>query len=241
MLNGVLDNFIFPEGAQAAIAKLNIKQQEIGPGISSFISGHDEGVAFRFFIHTDYNATKSKAARYEVFDTIEMIEWLTDSKCKPTERVRLLPPELLSIDPYTNEATGRFAEAYERFKKGMSMPGTLLSKWGAIPDGEIATLNANHIFTVEQLASMPRKKLEGKFPKEFHEYFDRAVQFVNGKENRMEADKQAAEIMALQAEREKQARMIEELQAKMSELLESKAPAKRGRKAKASNEVLSEG
>lgn len=229
MLNGILDNFVLPGVAHDALAKMGVRATEIESGVSRFISGHDKGVAYRFFVHTEYNATKSKAARYEVFDTEEMIEWLTDSKCKPTERIRMLPPELLSIDPFTGEAGGRYAESYERFKKGMSAPGTSLGKWGVLSDAEIATLNANNVFSVEQFAAMPRAKIEGKFPQEFKEYFERAVQFVNGKEGRFETDKQAAEIMSLQAEKDKQARMIEELQAQVNALVQGASAPKRGR------------
>lgn len=240
MLNGILDNFALPDVAQAALAKMGVRASEIDAGVSRFVSGHDNGVAFRFFVLTDYNATKSKAARYEVYDEIEMIEWLTDSKCKPTERVRLIcqdAPHLLSIDQYSGEATGKYAEAYDRFKKGLSAPGTSLVKWGVLSDGEIATLNANNVFSVEQFAAMPRSKVEGKFPKEFHEHFERAIQFVNGKQNRMEADKQADEILTLQQEKEKQARLIEQLQAQVQALVDNTEPeVKRGRPRKEDKE-----
>jgi len=240
MLNGILDNFALPDVAQAALAKLNVRQSEIESGVSRFISGHDNGVAFRFFVLPEYNAAASKAAHYEKFDEVEMIEWLTDSKCKPTERVHLIcqdAPHLLFIDPYSKEASGKYAEAYERFKKGLSAPGTSLSKWGVLSDAEIATLNANNVFSVEQFAAMPRAKVEGKFPQEYREHFERAILFVNGKENRVESDKQAAEILALQQEREKQARLIEQLQAQVQALVDTSEPErKRGRPKKEDQE-----
>lgn len=231
-LNGILDNFALPEGAAEALAKANVQKQDIGDGVSR-ISGSIEGVPYRFFVHTEYNARKSKAAHYEVFDEVEMLQLFSDPFSAPTHRVVHLPPELLAIDPYTQEATGKFAESYRRFKAGKSAPGTALSKWGVMSDGEVATLNANMIFTVEQFAEMPKTKVVGKFPQEFHEYYERAQQFVNGKQNRMEADKQAAEIMALAADKERMAREMAEMKEQMAKLMADSAKKKGGRPKKA--------
>lgn len=237
MLNGVLDNFVLPEVATQALAKFNVRASEIDSGVSRFISGHDKGVAFRFFVHPEYNAAKSKAAKYEVFDEIEMIEWMADTKCKPVERVRLLPPELLSVDEFTGEPSGRYAEAYANFKKGLTAPGTPLTKWGILSDGEIATLNANQVWSVEQFAAMPRAKLEGKFPQEFHDYFERAVQFVNGKQGRADEMRRVEELLELQREKDRQARMIEELQAQVQALVNAAAPSESPRRGRPKKEI----
>lgn len=230
MLNGVLDNFVLPDGAAEALSRHNLQKTDLNDGVSRFISGHDKGVAFRFWIHPEYNKDKSLKAHYEAYDEIEMIEWNTDRFCKPTERVSFLPPELLEIDPYTHEARGRFAEAYTRFKKGLSAPGTSLSKWGVLTDGEIATLADNGVFSVEQFAAMPRSKVESKFPQAFQEHFERAIQFVNGKENRYQADKQAEEMLALQRTNSKLENEIAALQEQMTLLAqEAGGRVKRGK------------
>jgi hypothetical protein len=197
MDNQILDSFKFPDDTLDGIKKLNLKSSAIDDGVSRFISGHDQGVAYKFFIHAEYNAAKSKAGGYEVFDEIEMIEWYPDSCCKPTERVRLLPEALLHIDEFTGEVYGKYAEAYKNFKTGKAQVGTQLSKWGILSDGQIATLNANHIYTVEQFAAFPKAKISSKFPTDFIEAWDRAQQFLASKEQRFEADKRASELAEL--------------------------------------------
>jgi len=214
MLNNILDQFALPDVAVKALKAQNIREDVLEDGVSRFVSGHDKGLAYRFFVHTVYNPSKSKAAHYEVYDEIEMVEWLgVDRYSKPSERIRLLPPELLSIDEQTGEVSGRFADSYERFKKGLAAPGTSLSKWGVLSDGEIATLAHNGIFSVEQLASQSRDKIKSKFPADYVEYLDRAIQFVNGKENRYAADAQAKEIMELAERNAKLEQRLADLEA----------------------------
>lgn len=197
MDNSLLDTFKFPEDTLDGIKKLNLKSANIEEGVSRFISGHDQGVAYKFFIHPEYNAMKSKAGGYEVFDEIEMIEWYPDSKCRPTERVRLLPEALLHVDEFTGQVFGKYAEAYRNFKLGKAQAGTQLGKWGILSDGQIATLNANHVYTVEQFAAFPKAKIQSKFPSEFIDAWDRAQQFLASKEQRFEADKRASELAEL--------------------------------------------
>jgi hypothetical protein len=211
--NPLLDQFQFPPEAVQDLQMQNLQQIPIGSGASRFMSGHDKGVAYRFFTKPLYNEVASKLAHYEKFDEVEMIEWLTDKFNHPTEQVRFLPEDLLHVDNLTGEIRGTYAEAYRRYKEGKAAPGTPLEKWGVFNDGEIATLSMNGIFSVEQYAALPRDRVAGKFPQAFVDAWERAAQFVNGKQNRMAADKQAEEMLELSRENAKLKAEFEALKA----------------------------
>lgn len=217
----ILDNFVLPDGAAEAIRKQNRRIESLGDGVVRSTAGHDRGVSFRFWVHAEFNKLKSKAAKYEKSTETEMIEWHPDKYNKPTERVKDLPPELLEFDDETGECIGgRYMESYKRWKQGLSAPGLPLSKWNVLSDGWVATFAASGIFSVEQFAAMPRSKIEGKYPEEVCEAFERAILFVNMKEGRQESDKQAEEIVALQQQNAKQRAEMEELKAQMKSLME---------------------
>ncbi len=166
-------------------------------GVTQYM-GHDKGVAYRFFVHAEFNPIKSKAAKYEKFDEVEMVQWFNDQYNHPTEQVRFLPAELLSVDDYTGEVTGTMAEAYKNFKAGKAAPGTKLRAWGVMSDSDVASMEAARIYTIEQLAAQPEGKFGAKFGKDFDDQRKRAILFVAAKENRIDADRQGAEILDLQ-------------------------------------------
>lgn len=208
--NAILDQFQFPPDAIDGLMQANLQQVSVGSGASRFMSGHDKGVAYRFFTKPVYNETKSKLCGYEKFDEIEMIEWLTDKYNHPTEQVRFLPEELLHTDTLTGEVRGRYSESYKRYKEGKAAPGTPLEKWGVFSDGEVATLAMNGIFSVEQFAALSKDRIASKFPTNFVDAHERAIQFTNGKSNKVEADKQAAQMLELER---KNAKLEAELEA----------------------------
>lgn len=232
--NGIdLDNFPLPEVAAEALKKRNLQTTSIGDGITR-ISGHDGGVGFRFFIHPVYNKQKSEKAKYEVFDEHIMIEWLKDRYMHPTEQVRFLPEELLSFDQEGVCVGGMFKEAFDRFKNGQTAPGMPLTRWGVLSDGECATLAAMGIFSVEQFAAQPRNRI-AKLPADpFVNAFERAILYMNGRDQRLVNEKQTAEMLALQeAMKAKDAEMAE-LKAMVKKLAAGDAPTPRGKSKPAS-------
>lgn len=237
MDSSMIDNFALPDGAAEALKKQNRQMVSLSDGVTRSTAGHDKGVSFRFWVHSEFNKLKSKAAKYEKSDEVEMIEWHTDRYNRPTERVKDLGPELLEFDDETHECIGgRYADAYRRWKQGMTAPGLPLSKWGVLADGWVTTLAANGIFSVEQFAAMPRSKIDGKFPQEVSEAFERAILFVSMKEGRAQSDKQAEEIVELQRTKAKQAAEIEELRQQMNALLSGRDAATKRSKKKESEE-----
>ena len=228
--NGILDNYRLPdERPRAAFQNFQRIPLEADGTERIHISGHDKGVGIRFWIHQEYNPTKSKIARYEVFDPVYMVEWLVDKRTKPTEQVRFLPEELLTLDEDGTPIGGRFREAYERFLTGQTAPGMRLSRWGVLDDSLVASLAAAGIFSVEQFAAMPRSKVT-RYPQEVVEAFDRAVQYVNGKEDRDRNDKLINELATLKLQDEKKDREIAELRSELRALGAKKT--KRTRKPK---------
>jgi len=203
----ILDEFPIPEVAREALK--GMQSVEIEDGVSVF-SGHDQGVAYRFFVHAEYNKQKSRSKGYEVFDEIEMIEWLRDKRTKPTEQVRFLPDALLEFNDEGQCISGRYSDSYNRFKEGRQAAGMPLSKWGVLSEGECASLAKAGIFTIEQLAEQPRSKIESKYPVRFIEALERAIQWVYGQEARESAFETSNKVDELLAQNQVlQARLAE--------------------------------
>lgn len=201
----------FPDIPKQAHDDLKMKMRggvQLEDGVQrAVISGHDGGVGYRFFRHQEYNPVKSEDAGYEVFDEIEMIQWLVDRRTKPTERVRFLPEALLRFDRHGEPRSGRYLEAYKRFKAGEDAVGTPLRRWGVLADNLIASLEAEHIFTIEQFAETPEDRVVGRFPEEFVQAWKRAQQWMgsqNVSKQYGEQSQQLAEQAALIAQLQKQ-------------------------------------
>lgn len=227
--NSVLDNFVLPDGAREDLMRAGgaLQMRTVSDGVN-VMSGHDNGVAFRFFEHAERNEAKSKAAKIAIFDKEDMIEWNKGKRNKPTEKVRFLPEGLLAISSETGEILGGRAdmvEAYKRYKAGLAAQGTPLTRWNALDASQVATLASAGIFSVEQFAASPRHKIEGVFPRDLCEKFEEAIQYVNGQQGRFDMEKLATENVALSQALEKQADATRELLAKV-EALEKKATKK---------------
>ena len=209
---GFLDDFELPEGAAEDIAKQNLQAVQLQDGVTRFMSGHDGGVAYRFFEFSDYNIVKSKNLGYEVFEPVEMIEWLLDRKNKIPERVSRLPEALLRFNKYGECSGGRYKESYMRYKEGKGAIGTPVTKWGILSDCEAASLTAEGIYTVEQFADYPTDRIEGVYPQNFVDAHERAKQFVAGKTNRDQNEKQGQKLAALEKQNQELLARLEELE-----------------------------
>ena len=210
MDSNFLDQFPLPEIASQDLKRQQRFANNIGDGVVDF-AGHDKGVAYRFFTHLDYAKEQSKILGYEKFNEVECIEWLIDRKNKPVEQVRFLPEELLRFDRDGEAVGGIYFDSYKRFKDGLTAPGLSLSKWGVLGDSEVMTLVSAGIFSVEQLASMPRGKIEGRYPQDIIDAFERAIQYVAGKEGRFEQGQTAEKLLELSQANAKLEKEIAEL------------------------------
>jgi hypothetical protein len=181
-----LDFSKFNLPADANISELEKRQSiQVVDGVTRY-SGHDAyGLGFRFFVFDNYNEAKSKAARCELFDPLEMIEVFIDRKTRLHKRV-------------DDKIRHKYAEEYRRFKEGLEAPGTPLHKWGVMPSHEIQTLVKDGIFTVEQFAIQAADKVQGRYPAVFFEHFTRAQQFVASKTGVVDAAAMADKMVELQ-------------------------------------------
>lgn len=237
--NGILDNFELPGGAREDINKRGLAMRPVADGIQK-LSGHDDGMAFQFFMHDEYNQLKSKGLKCQRFDTFVMIRWLKSKRMQPTERIRFLPEELLFVDE-DGVASGRYAAAYENFKKGAQAPGLQLSNWGVLASEFVATLVAANIFTVEQLAEVPMNKIASKFPEEIRAAHERAVMYVNSKDSNKVIDLAAEKVAELERENAKMRNEMAQMQAQMQALFSSKeTPSKTVGKPKGNKAVSDE-
>ena len=222
MDSNFLDQFPLPEVASQQLRQQQRTAQQLADGVVDF-AGHDRGLAYRFFNHLEYNKSQSQILGYEKFDEVEMIEWLIDRKNKPCERVRLLPEELIRFDRDGEAVGGLYFESYKRFKEGLTAPGLSIAKWGVLADPEVATLSAHGIFSVEQFAAMPRSKIMGRFPQDIIDAFERAIQYVNGKDQRADNELAAQKVMELAQQNSK-------LESDVAELRQQLLDKTKGRK-----------
>jgi uncharacterized coiled-coil protein SlyX len=239
MQNGILENFALPEAAVEAISRRGVREVQLDDGVQRMVmSGHDQGLAYKFVPVQVKNELKTKLAKFPVYDTVDHVQWMKSRRQKPMERVKELPPELLAFDDEGNCVGGQYAEAYERYKAGLEAPGLPLDKWGQLTDAEVQSLSEMGIFSVEQFAAQPKSKINSRFPNEYQVKHDLAVEFVAGKPTRELANAQAQEIAELRMAAAKKDLEVDELKEQMAAVMESMsgaAPKKRNRKA---NEVI---
>lgn len=251
-----LDNFPLPEIAsqqlKAQIASGKRQIVEVADGVQIDTAGHDAGNSYRFFYHEEHNKRKSEIAGFEVCDLIEMIQWDVDRRHKPVERVHFLPVELLQFragepvvaghnpdgspifKPGPLECVGgKYADSYRRWKAGLTHTGTTLEKWGILEREEIFTLKHEGIYTVEQFAAKSDNYMKSKFGKHsnFMEAFDRAKQYVAGREIRANTDRLTDELILVKEEAAKRdaehRAQMEAMQQQLNALLQAQAPEKK--------------
>lgn len=241
--NGILDQFDFPGIDTAQILKKqNLEPRSLdssGPGQAVQFLAHDKGVSYRFFIHADYSKELSKRLDYQKFNDVVMIEYFVSKDFKPTERVHLLPDELLFfpkemkevptsdgkgtkevIAAYGEPTGGIYLDAFRKWKEGVQTPGLPLAKWGVFSDSQVASLHAMGVYSVEQLAAMPRSKFNSPtMAAEFLEGFEQAVQYVNGKLNRSGEERLAKQLLEVERDNQAKDNRLRELEIQMRELL----------------------
>lgn len=216
MSTDLLNQFNFPDVAREDFINKGLVAKQIAPMVNSYeMQGSDRGVAYRFFIVPVKNEMKSEAADMEINDEVEMIEWFKDRKNRPTERVRFLPPQLLKFNKQGECTGGLYQEAYLRFKKGLTASGLPLERWEKLSIGQIATLKAEGIFTVEQFAALPKDRIEDRFPKDLKEAFYAAIHLVNRLNVIEDVEKHAGEAVELKQRLAKAEQENQELREKL--------------------------
>jgi len=203
-MNTGVEQFLhaMPEEAREEISRIGVQAVSIGDGVNQILmAGHDRGVAYRFFMHPVYNKTKSDELGYEVFEEEEMIEWTIDRKNRPTEYVKFLPQALLQRNRDGEIIGGRYKDAYLAWKSGKSAPGTSLRKWGLLSDAQVASLEADGLFTVEQFSELDRARVTAKYPQEFVEAYERAGQFLAAQQVKASTGEMAERLKKVEEEK----------------------------------------
>jgi len=243
MDSSILDNFNLPGVAYEQIKARNLKLNPSSEqGISHLSGEHTGGLPFRFFTFAEYDFHGSKIAKYEKFTNTDMIEWTVDSRNKLVAKLSELPHELLefeiigykevppsvnpnfAIDPYAHpiygECIGGMLKAsYDRFKEGLNAPGLPIAKWGVLDDASVATLASYGLHSVEQFAAKPRSfVMNGNFPKNIQDAFERAVFYVNGKAAKEKDNELIEKLKQLSMESAQKDNIIKEMQERMMTL-----------------------
>lgn len=224
----ILDQYDFPQVAREDFISKGLIQKQIAPNVTEFqMSGHDKGLAYRFFIEPVENEVKSKAADMDMNDEVEMIQWFKDRKNKPVERARFLPKELLKFNKFGECTGGLYQDAYLRFKQGLTTTGLPLERWNKVSIGQVATLKSEGIHTVEQFAALSSDRVEGRFPKDLVQAFNQAVHFVNKQNATADVKPFADEMLLMKQEMAKLRDQLQERNAQLEALASNKKIDKR--------------
>lgn len=143
----------------------------------------DKKLMVNFYVRAVKNNHKSDQQGRPIFDEVEY--------------VRIIIPgdnNTVIDNPVNQEYRIRFAEKYERFKKGLSQSssGTPLEMWPQMTVGLVAELKAMQIFTVEQLAELSdslAQRIMGS-----HELRRRAQVFLDSAKGEAVNTKMASEL-----------------------------------------------
>lgn len=215
-----------PEVAREALTAANVQSVRVADGVNRLeIMGHDRGIPYWFQLVEEYNPVKSEEQQREVFDSQEVCFRFIDRKNIIPMPVKNCPPEFLRFNRQGELVGGRYAEAYKRWKAGESMPGMPLRKWNVLNVAEVASLEADGIFTVEQFAEYPKDRLIGRYPDQFIEAHARAGQYVNGKAVMEQAGAQSLKLAEME---QKNADLTERL-AKLEAMLEQATEPKKNK------------
>lgn len=210
-----------PEVAREALSTAPLNAVAVGNGVTRFeVMGHDRGVPYWFQMVEEYSPAKSEEQNREVFDVQEVCFRMIDRKNIIPMPVKGCPPEYLRFNRQGELVGGRYAEAYKRWKAGESMPGLALRKWNVLNVADVASLEADGIFTVEQLAEYPLERLTGRYPDNFIDAHKRANQWVNGKAVMEKAGEQAVQLARLEKEKSDLAERLAKLEALLEERTE---------------------
>ena len=143
----------------------------------------DKKLMVNFYVRAVENTFKSAQEGRPIFDEVEFVRIIIPGDTKTL------------IDTKVNaEHRTRFAEMYDRFKKGLtqSTSGTPLEVWPQMTVGQVAELKAMHISTVEQLADLPdalAQKIMGS-----HQLRQKAQAFLDAAAGDAKNSKMAAEL-----------------------------------------------
>jgi len=225
MTTGNVEQFFhaMPEVAREALAAAQVNAVAVGNGVTRYeVMGHDRGIPFWFQLVEDYNPVKSDEQNREVFDAQEVCFRMIDRKNIIPMPVKNCPAEFLRFNRQGELVGGRYAEAYKRWKSGETMPGLQLRKWNVLNVAEVASLEGDGIFTVEQFAEYPLDRLIGRYPEQFIAAHQRANQWVNGKAVMEKAGEQAVQLAKLEKEKQDLAERLAKLEALLEERTEPK-------------------
>lgn len=240
------------------------KQAGETEGVSTFDYGKQGYVAWRFaYAARPWKESKVKKYRLDGSDTVPVILFYRDRnnqipiklkrKMRYEERRdrygetfdKAIPMELTEDQKKAGVTeldmwelpigfdSDMFHVAFERFKQQGSRPGTSISSWRADP-GQVNTLAALGIFTVDQFGAMSEEQFKqkvGQLPPSAQgpllDLHDMAITFVNAQSGFVDAKEFGDKMEVLEASNDK---LKEELEEKDEEIKKLLAKIKGGNK-----------
>lgn len=160
----------------------------------------DELLVVEFFAEEVKDEVESTNAGYPVFKDEHFVRVSIPGDKQTNITSRAFGPCTMPDGTRTTYAE-RFPDDYERFQKGLgaAVSGLHLKHAPFLTKGEVATMAAQNIFTVEQLADLGGQPLRSLGPKG-REWQQKAVAFLDAAKGSRDATADAAEIAALKAE-----------------------------------------
>lgn len=170
----------------------------------------DHKLVVNFFMRAVKNNIKSNEAGRPIYDEKEFVRIIVPGNSRSVFE-----------DIVTNEHRMRFADRYERFKRGVSqsISGTPLEVWPQMTVGMVAELKAMNINTVEELAGLSdanAQRIMGNFDlrRRAQAFLDAAAGDAANSKMAAELEKRDTEIAALKAQMEQLILMTSENQNK---------------------------
>lgn len=205
---------MIPEGF-----KIPTNYENISAGATKAYVGISNGQPFRFFQDKVLNAKKSEEAGFEIYDDVDLIEFILDSKCK----------NVLRCDRHTWVAHPEVLADYRKWKEGKVSNLTDIESWTAISHAELGMLIACGFSTVEQIVEADQEKIDmlGLSGSQLRK---KAEQHVNSKKREVNKDSANEEILTLKnelkakdSEVKELSNMMEEFKKQLAEIANKKA------------------
>ncbi len=211
-------NYI-PEGFQIPTISQNVLAA--GAGIAEVYTGMIKGQPFRFYTTEIHNAKKSALAKYEVKDTVDMVEFYVDTKNNYTHR----------IDAHIFTQHPEILPDYSKWKDGKKSDVTEVQAWEAITFSEMGMLIAAGFKTVEQIEAADRDTLM-RIGTHWEETLNKAKQHMETKrraKSKDKAEEEAEELRASLAASQSQINSLTELLAEFKKNMAVSATKKKAK------------
>lgn len=201
---------------------MNPSQNLSRPALGSGYEMPEPGIVVKFFKQAQFLEHATKLAMKQnpnatpIFEDVDMVEinFTADKYSQIVQRA----------DKYRH----RWPETFKRYQEGKGMDGLALENWDKLSPSQVAQFNAMHIYTVEQLATIPET---GAGAAE-HKFIGMAKAYVNSQDAANQNRELNAKLALVEeASKEREAALQKQLES-LTKALDALTQAQNGKPAK---------